>query len=397
MIIPAINRFFQWFKVGLMTPILVLMMLSKGVALEQVGIVSAIMSICVIVFEVPSGVFSDRFGRRKIYFIALFFEAVSICIVFLGNSLSGVILGFGMYGVARAFSSGSIESLYIDHFINTRGKEALHRLITIMNISEAGGLAAGAMLGGLIPIFWKNSFPGLNLYNGNLVLQFIVIVFLFMLTLFTPYKDQQTDHVSMNTLLKESLDFLLNSRVIQLLLLGTFVWGFVFNGVEIFWQPRLKDIIDNESSTWIFGVVNSGYFMASILGSLVIGLILSKIKQLNYIIMAILRLCLGASIILLSMQNQLLGFTFFFILIMGFNGMLNVPEGTAINLNVPEDKRASLLSMSSFLMQMGGAIGAIIYSVLLLKLSVGGIWVIAGIVFALSSLIYVRLHFQTKM
>lgn len=392
MYIPVINRFFQWFKVGLITPVLVLMMLSKGASLEWVGIVSVVMSVCVILFEIPSGVCSDLFGRQKIYLLALSFELISITTLFFSDSMIGIVIGFGIYGIGRAFSSGSIESLYIDHFIHHHGKEKLHRLITAMNVGEASGLAVGALCGGLIPEIWKQINPEANLYNGNLVVQFLTICFLIMMTLFTPYKDKAEEKAPLQQMLKESVAFMSGNTVMKGLLFGTFVWGFVFNAIEMYWQPNLKALLENDTTTTIFGIVNSSYFIASILGSVIIGVILNRTNISSYKVMSLLRIFLGISIVLMSLQNGLIGFTCFFLLIMGFNGMLNVPENTAINLQVPEGKRASMLSMGSFLMQMGGAFGALLYSILLNKTSIHTVWILAGCVFALSSIIYLHIE-----
>jgi len=60
------------------------------------------------------------------------------------------------------------------------------------------------------------------------------------------------------------------------MLAGACFWGLTFSAIEVYWQPRLKDLLGSDSQTWIFGIINSGYFLASLFGVLAIGALLSK-------------------------------------------------------------------------------------------------------------------------
>ena len=71
MITALSNRFLHWFTVGVGATVMVLLMLSKGGSVETVGLVAAIFSGFVILFEFPSGVLSDLVGQKKIYLFSL--------------------------------------------------------------------------------------------------------------------------------------------------------------------------------------------------------------------------------------------------------------------------------------------------------------------------------------
>lgn len=75
--IPAfINRFLHWSVVGVISPVLVLMIMSKGVGLELVGVAMALLSLTVFALELPSGVLSDMIGRKRVYLVSI---AVAAC------------------------------------------------------------------------------------------------------------------------------------------------------------------------------------------------------------------------------------------------------------------------------------------------------------------------------
>lgn len=194
------------------------------------------------------------------------------------------------------------------------------------------------------------------------------------------------DHV------RESTKLILNNRSILLLVIGTMVWGFCFNSIEVFWQPNVKGILGSDSQTWIFGLINSGYFLASLVGVGVINLVLRKRRISQSLILVISRLCVGLLIVVLALQKSLLSFAGIYLFLFMINGIMNIPEGTMLNSLLPDDKRSSLLSFSSLMLQLGGIIGSVLFSRLVKTLRISGVWIIAGIVFGISGLLYLYIR-----
>src|SRR6185369_13165878 len=117
MILAVLNRFLHWMVVGIISPVLVLMILSKGLTLETIGYAMALLSAFVVVFELPSGILSDRIGRKTIYLLSLAGFFASSAVLLYADGFWMVSAGFALFGLARAFSSGSIESDFIDHYL----------------------------------------------------------------------------------------------------------------------------------------------------------------------------------------------------------------------------------------------------------------------------------------
>ena len=65
----------RWFL--LLMPVLVLFYQENGLTLRDIFLIQAFFSICIILFEVPSGFFSDRLGRRQTLMIASLFGALA--------------------------------------------------------------------------------------------------------------------------------------------------------------------------------------------------------------------------------------------------------------------------------------------------------------------------------
>ncbi|PKL09663.1 MAG: hypothetical protein CVV51_02585 [Spirochaetae bacterium HGW-Spirochaetae-7] len=399
MLIPFVNRFIHWAIVGVMSPILVLMIMSKGVPVEGAGIVLAAMSAAVILFELPSGVLSDLVGRRRVYLVSIAIAASGYALMLSADGFAGVVVAAALYGVSRAFSSGSIEALYIDAYIERRGKDRLHSLMTAMGVAETLGLAIGALGGGAIPVLWKRLHPQANPYNGNLVVQIALLAALFCMTLFTSRRDgprredrhsgEHSTGTRLTVLLREAVSTMHGNGTIVRLLAGAAFWGLSFSAIELYWQPRLRGILGGADATWIFGFVNAACFAAAVAGNVIIGAALRKARpRSGMAIIGVLRIIAGCSILALAMQGAVPGFVALFLAVMCCNGMMSVPEATVFNTEVPPSARASFLSIASLSVQLGGIVSSLAFSTALRFISIDAVWVIAGALLFGSAFLY---------
>lgn len=393
MLIPFFNRLLHWFVVGTGSTVMSLLMLSKGCTMETLGLVVALYSVFIVLFEFPSGVLSDTIGQKKIYLMSIGLSIVGYSIILFNNGQIWLIAGFSCYGIARAFSSGSVEALFVNQYIGKHGKQNLHKLMSVLNSGEVIGLATGALTGGLIPIAWSNWFPGRNKYHGNLVLQLLDLAVLFAFTLVAVREpDGQTrKNIRIVEHTRESLKAVRDSKTLSLLVLGTLIWGFCFNAIELYWQPRVREILGNDSRTWIFGLINGGYFLASLLGVGLVNIILRRRNVSHLVLLAVSRISAGILVMILASRRGIIEFTSIYLFMFMINGMMNIPESTIMNTMVPDGKRSSVLSLASLAMQSGGIAGAIVYSMAVKSLGVSGVWLIAGAVFGLSGIIYVAM------
>lgn len=68
------------------------------------------------------------------------------------------------------------------------------------------------------------------------------------------------------------------SPVFLIIMLTSLVWGFAFSGLETFWQPRVFHITGGMGSTFIYGLLTNGYFLAGAL----IGGILAEVRGIGF-------------------------------------------------------------------------------------------------------------------
>jgi len=384
------TRFLQWGSLGLVIPVSNLFRLSKGLSLGELGFSAAFVSAVVIVLEVPTGILADRIGRRRVYLASLAFFALSCLTLLVSRGFLSVTAGFALYGVSRALSSGSLEALLIDRYLESEGEGRLHRLIAAANAADTAGLALGSLAGGFIPMGWSLLVPGAGRYDGNLFAMLALTAVLAGIVVLAVSEDESraANRESIGGFLSGSLRAVTGSRELALMLMTMVAWGFAFSAVETYWQPRLVDILGSAESTWVFGAVSTGYFLAALLGSLASPLILERTRISPYLFLFFLRLATAGFIVLLALQGTAAGFSAFYLAMFCWNGMANPPEGTVLNLRIPAERRASLLSVASLLVQLGGLAGAAVFGALVGRLSIPGIWYAAAAVFAVSAPLY---------
>lgn len=399
MFIPVTSRFLHWFTVGLIVPVLNLLLLSKGLDLAGMGLATAIYSTIIVVLELPSGIFADLVGRKRTYLVSLLFAGLGYGAMILATNPFLVVGAYALNAVARAFSSGSLEALFIDRYIAERGDAKLHSLTSAFNIAEALGLAVGALVGGLIPPLWARLAPAAGRYDGNLLAQLVIVMGHALLVTFVVPGDagflhgkseaEKCETPRFRDFLRDSLSFLAANRIVKYLLFGTIFWGLTFSSIELLWQPHLKALLGSEDKSWIFGLLSSGYFMAAVLGSAFVPILLAREKMPLPRLLALFRLLNGLFIVLLAFQGSALGFGVVYLVMFSFNGMANPPEATLFNREIPSERRASLLSLASLFMQLGGIVGALGFGFLASRSSISLTWAVAGAIFAASAGIYV--------
>lgn len=96
-------------------PFLWLYFLVNGLSLLEIGTLYAIREAIVYVFEIPSGVLADRFGRKNELVICFIFYIMSFITFFFSNSFGLFVVAISLYGLGEAFRSGTHKAMVMDY------------------------------------------------------------------------------------------------------------------------------------------------------------------------------------------------------------------------------------------------------------------------------------------
>jgi DHA1 family quinolone resistance protein-like MFS transporter len=396
-----INQTFHWFIVGLVFPILILFVLEKGLDIFEASLVLSGYSIATIALELPTGGLSDAIGRKRVYLL-------SLAVMFLGNVLIVIVDGFvltfvaaAVLGSARALSSGSIEAWFIDEYNRTRPQGNLQHALARAGTFFPLGIGLGSLLGGIVPSLWASASS--DLFGNPFALNFVVSAVLVLVQAgMTVLMVKEKPHAfSRETILdsvratprsiKTSVELGLRNPITRALIIAIMVLGFAFFSVELLWQPRVSQIIDETSGTWVLGLIAAGYFLATSLGNLVSPAICRWFNESYATVLLLSRLGTAAALIILSFQQGIFGFIVLYILLYFITGIEDSPHSTLFNQQVPSQHRSTMISFKSLMLQLGGVIASFTLGWIANTYSIATTWEVAGIVLGFSAIAYLLL------
>lgn len=373
--------FLKFFASGTIVPILSLMLLARGATIETISLIIGLYSVTVIAAEFPSGVFADLYGRKTSFLLSCVLYLISYSMFFFSRSAVILLIGMVVNGLSRAFSSGSIEALMIDHA--TDQCCPLERVTARLAILESAGLAGGALVGGLLAEVGER-------FSFNLGVNIILTVIILFLTVLFVHETprMKAEHVAtthrqlFHKQVRESLSFAKLGGTVRILLIFFLLMGFALSAIEVYWQPALEAY---QPVYWLFGAVSFGGFAFVIFGSWVAEKLLRKHPKAGVGLLLLLKAPLGLGLILFSFvksEYSLVGFYLGLYLLIGSS---NVVESTLLNQIVPSSHRASILSLFSLVLQIGGVLASLGGFLVSTYSRYQNMWLLAGLLLFLFS------------
>jgi MFS transporter, DHA1 family, quinolone resistance protein len=392
----------HFFILGLIIPVLVLFQLERGLSLIQIGLNMALYSGVVIVLEIPSGILADIAGQKKVYILSVCLKIVAMIIPMLSGNQLLISFTFIVMGAGRAFSSGSLESIFINRISKSGTERDMEKLITRTQIFIPLGLALGALLGGWLPdlnitriyfITLKDKFS----FNFMLIIILGISLAVFFLIFVKENQNIKKESISgpenkTRVMVSLAITYIKNSPVFLVLIISSLAWGLAFSGLETFWQPRVFEITGGDQGTFLYGLLSNGYFLAAVLGSLISWPLCRLLGNKPIIFLFFQRFILGAMFLMISGILNLGWFSVVYITLFLFNGIGNPVEQSILNKEIPSESRATLLSVVSFIMQVGGMAGSMIWGIISQTRGIGFTWKIGAGILILSSFPYLMAH-----
>jgi len=248
---------------------------------------------------------------------------------------------------------------------------------------EGLGFAVGSVAGGVLASVTRS-------YLSNLVVQALLYVVLFFVCL-RVVSEQSSGPVkhrpSLRSHLEQGKQVVLSSRKFSLILVGVILVGFFLSTVETYWQPAFMKITKSDNIAWMLGLITFIGFFTVIFGSAFGQKLLDKFQTKWWGIYIAVRILFCVSIVALAVQGTAGGFVIGYVIVYMCLGINNVVESTLINKLTPANMRASMLSLSSLIAQIGMIAAAIFSSILVGIIGSSGIWIVSGSLLGVCTLI----------
>lgn len=382
----------RWLPIGFTTPLLVLLLLSRGLTLGQVGITTACYAVTTALLELPTGGLADAVGRRPVLVASSVLGLVVFASMLVAEGLGPWIAIKVLAGAARALDSGALEAWYVDQVRRRDPRADIRVGLSRAHAAEGGGLALSAVAGGLLPVAFGGSLNAAVL--AALVAQGVYVVAL--LTLMTDHRSRDRHAPGrairrVPAVVRTGVALGMGRGPVSWLLCGSAVWGAALVGIELLWQPRFTDLLGGRSDTGPLGFLMAGAFLAAAAGSAMaprlarlVGGGTSRSAMACALTSATIYLALAA-----AGSIAMAAPAFIMVYLMG--GARGPFHNELLHEHVAEEQRSTMLSAASLSLMAGGLVSSLTLPALVGVAGIPWAWALVGSVLGASSLLYLAI------
>jgi MFS family permease len=334
-----------------------LFLLDAGLNNAEAFAVNAFFTAGMVIFEVPTGVVADMWGRRTSYLLGAATLLVSTLVYLVmwqthaplwGWAISSILIGLGF-----TFFSGATEAWLVDALAATGRKENLESVLARGQVVGGGAMLTGSLAGGFTAQATNLGMP--YIIRAVLLGLTLISAFVWMKdTGFTPDRSKGT-LAKIKGLLRDSVDYGWHNPPVRWLMLAAFFAG----GVDVFGfyalQPYLLELYGDSGAFGIAGL--SAAIVAAT--QMTAGLLVPRLRRLfprrtDTLILA--SLTATGSVALLGWTSSF-AVALVLVVIWGLCFSIVMPIRQAyINGIIPSQQRATLLSFDSMMGSAGGVV-----------------------------------------
>ena len=356
----------KWFMIVM--PIIVLFFESKGLSLTQIMILQGTYSLFVALFEIPSGFFADIYGRKNSL-------VIGSLLLFLGYIIFSFFSGFNEFlfaemllGIGGSLISGADSAILYDTLLEINEDKEYTKI-------EGRTYAIGNFSEGIAGVF--GGFLAISSLNMPVYIQTIVM-FLSIPIAMTLVEPKSSYKLAKNfsSIITVLNDTFIKNRKLKWYIVYSSSMGIATLSIAWFVQPFLLEI---DTPIIYYGIIWAFLnFTAGITSYY--SYIFSNDNLLIYI-----SLMMIISLIMLGLYISYLGLIFI-ILIYLLRGVITPNLRNLINISSTSERRATVLSLRSFVIRISFAIIAPILGYITDSCEISIVFYILAFIVGISSL-----------
>jgi MFS family permease len=383
----------RWLPVGFLIPISVLLPLSRGLTLSQLGVAFAAQGLVVLALELPTGGLSDSWGRRPVLMLATVIGIASITLFIFADSFVEFLVVWGLQGVYRALDSGPLEAWYVDATLAADPNAKLDRGLSAGGAVLSGSIAVGALASGaLVAIDPFASIDTLTLpvivSVGLAVISALAVAFLM-----TEHRAEHHRHGLLASVrnvphtVKEGAGLARHNRVLLCLIAVELFWGFGMVTFEGLMPVRLSEVVSStDQAAALMGPVSSAAWFASAAGAAMITMVSRRLGVAPTA--ALTRVLQGLTVVIMGLVAGPVGLVIAYLACYTIHGASNPMHMTLLHHEVSGAHRSTMISLNSMVGQPAAAVGTVLLTMLADGTSVSTALIAGGIVLAVAAPLY---------
>lgn len=341
--------------------------------MQQFFMIEAAGALVSLLFQIPTGTFSDLVNRKWALIISSLIVIPLIPVIIISNSFWVVLAAMGISGIGAAFASGADIALLYDTAKALGRQEEFKKINGVYKWYGAISGAIGGIMGGLL--------AHINMSYAWWAYFFVsIIVLMVQITLSTPPKEtlKKISHIQHY---KKSFGIACKGEVAYFVIFSAITWLF-FSLAFWLWQPYMKQI---SIPILFFGIIYAVI-------NLVSGFVSKQSHKIErrigiFTSLMLIPLVLALALILQSLMLAVIGVAFLLIhaVISGYQGPVLEDY---LNSRIPSENRATVISIKNMLNEalflvLSPLLGYVVdlYSLRIAYLLMAGALVIASLFF----------------
>jgi len=256
-------------------PFLIIFFLQQSLNLFYIGILFSIREIIIYIFEIPSGVIADRYGKKTELVYCFMFYIASFILFFYATSFVGFVFAMALFALGEAFRSGTHKAMIMTYMDRHGLKESKTR---IYGLTRSYSLI-GSMIASLVSI-------GLVLWLPEIRYLFLIaiipyVIDLLMILTYPSYLNEKRDHnFSIKSFIKsniEGITYTFKDQKVRNAVFNSSMYQAFFKAIKDYIQPLILAItgsiivfssLDNDQHKTIYiGIIYTIIYFISAISS----------------------------------------------------------------------------------------------------------------------------------
>jgi MFS family permease len=312
-----------------------------GISLVQVGLIFGFYQATKIIFDIPTGLFADRYGKRMTTLISVVCTIISLVIAVLVQNFAGMVVAIIIYGLGYVMNNAALSALIIESVIDD-GKKAIAKINAKVTISFYTSFALASLVAGFV----SHNYSYEMVYIITIIMQVFAVV---SILLIPSHRDKKTVEISAEKLpkthLKEVVKYINNNKKFRFLLLIGAIFSIGYIPADNYYMNVLADAGVNMDLAGI--IIAFQMVFSAVLAMFVLKWIKHRFDNIILVVVPILSIIL--LIIFTVVPNIYVGAVFF-----GLQIVLMCINGPIASQHLHQDFeprfRATALSLRTFLM-----------------------------------------------
>ena len=314
----------------------------QNISLTQIGFIISVYQISKLIFEIPSGVFSDKYGRKTCAFIGQFSLIVFLISTLITRSYNSLLLISIIRGISFAFLSGTADCIFSESILKCC-PDKMDYYMGVDKILFYCSIGLSSIIGGFLA-----GYSYATVFYFDIAIQIICFIFIFIFKETRMFNNNQKKEPKECIRFFHGFDFL-NYKVIYLILLPA-ILAICFLPYEDYYSVLLKS--HNIAENVIGFMFSCVMFSQSVFG-ICAQKINSKlgydfsVRKLPFIIVTLF-------IIMSIFQGHILLSWLLYVCCASLMSINNISYNSCLQKSIEDTNRGTILSLRSLLIAVTG-------------------------------------------